>query len=61
MIDKITIFLPHLLMALAIWRLIGRDDLDNDPALPRTRSLLAGRNRAKNDPANRTDGASRDA
>lgn len=34
MIDKFTVFLPHLLMAIAIWRLFKRDDLDNDPSLP---------------------------
>ena len=34
MIDKFTLFLPHLLMAIAIWRLLRRDDLDDDPALP---------------------------
>ncbi len=34
MIDKFTIFLPHLLMALAIWRVLHRADLDDDPSLP---------------------------
>ncbi|MBB4615699.1 hypothetical protein [Novosphingobium taihuense] len=34
MIDKFTIFLPHMLMAIAIWRLLHRDDLDDDPSLP---------------------------
>ncbi len=34
MIDKFTIFLPHLLMALVIWRVLHRDDLDDDPSLP---------------------------
>lgn len=34
MIDQFTLFLPHLLMALAIWRLLHRDDLDDDPSLP---------------------------
>lgn len=34
MIDKLTIFLPHVLMAIALWRLLRRDDLDDDPALP---------------------------
>lgn len=33
MIDKITIFLPHLLMALMVWRLLRRDDLDHDPVI----------------------------
>ena len=30
MIDKFTLFLPHLLMALMVWRLLRRDDLDAD-------------------------------
>ncbi|CAH0497885.1 hypothetical protein [Novosphingobium sp. CECT 9465] len=34
MIDQFTLFLPHLLMALAVWRLLHRDDLDDDPSLP---------------------------
>lgn len=34
MIDKFTVFLPHLLMAIAIWRLLHRNDLDDDPSLP---------------------------
>ena len=33
MIDKFTIFLPHLLMALMVWRLLRRDDLDHDPVI----------------------------
>ncbi|HQS69499.1 MULTISPECIES: hypothetical protein [unclassified Novosphingobium] len=37
MIDKFTLFLPHLLMAIAIWRLLKRDDLDDDPSLPSRR------------------------
>ncbi|WP_408587370.1 hypothetical protein [Novosphingobium sp.] len=35
MIDNFTVLLPHLLMALAIWRLLHHDDLDSDPSLPR--------------------------
>jgi hypothetical protein len=34
MIDKFTIILPHVLMAIAIWRLLHRDDLNDDPSLP---------------------------
>ncbi|KPF94042.1 hypothetical protein IP81_00880 [Novosphingobium sp. AAP83] len=34
MIDKFTLFLPHLLMAIAVWRMLHRDDLDDDPSLP---------------------------
>ncbi|WP_225207510.1 hypothetical protein [Novosphingobium huizhouense] len=35
MIDIFTVLLPHALMGLAVWRLLHRDDLDEDPALPR--------------------------
>ncbi|MFN3425711.1 MAG: hypothetical protein ACK40C_13500 [Novosphingobium meiothermophilum] len=38
MIDKFTVFLPHLLLAIAIWRLLKRDDLDDDPSLPKRRA-----------------------
>lgn len=34
MIDIITVVVPHALMAIAVWRLLRRDDLDNDPILP---------------------------
>ncbi|WP_295530811.1 hypothetical protein [Novosphingobium sp. Chol11] len=34
MIDIFTVIVPHALMALAIWRLLPRDDLDQDPHLP---------------------------
>lgn len=34
MIDIFTVVLPHALMALAVWRLLHNDALDNDPALP---------------------------
>lgn len=40
MIDIFTVVVPHALMAIAILRLLGRDDLDNDPILPGTRSTL---------------------
>ncbi|MCW1987788.1 UNVERIFIED_ORG: hypothetical protein M2348_003538 [Sphingomonas sp. R1F5B] len=43
MIDKITIFVPHILMALMIWKLVHRADLDDDPALPNRRQPLMGR------------------
>jgi hypothetical protein len=45
MIDKITIFVPHILMALMIWALVRREDLDDDPALPNRRPSLLGRRR----------------
>lgn len=40
MIDQLTIFLPHALMAIAIWRLVRREDLDDDPALPSRKTLF---------------------
>jgi hypothetical protein len=41
MIDIFTVVVPHALMALAIWQLIHRDDLDLDPILPGTAEALA--------------------
>jgi hypothetical protein len=38
MIDKLTLFLPHMLMAIAVWRLLKRQDLDDDPSLPSRRA-----------------------
>ena len=32
MIDNFALVLPHVLMALAIWRLLNRPDLDSDSA-----------------------------
>ncbi|MFY7836871.1 hypothetical protein HGI47_00545 [Novosphingobium sp. ERN07] len=43
MIDKFTVFLPHFLMALAVWRLLKRDDLDDDPSLPSRRAPFRNR------------------
>lgn len=44
MIDIITVVVPHALMAIAVWRLLRRDDLDNDPILPgRERGLMGGK------------------
>ncbi len=56
MIDKITIFVPHILMALMIWKLIHRADLDDDPALPNRRQPLMGRRAGP-----RTDSGAADA
>lgn len=50
MIDKITIFVPHILMALMIWALVRREDLDDDPALPNRRPSLLGRVRRPGQP-----------
>lgn len=36
MIDMIALSVPHFVIALAIWRLLRRPDLDDDPALPRS-------------------------
>ena len=35
MIDMIALAVPHIVMAIAVWRLVNRPDLDEDPALPR--------------------------
>jgi len=35
MIDMLALSVPHFVMAIAVWRLVRRADLDNDPALPR--------------------------
>jgi hypothetical protein len=35
MIDLLALVVPHFVMAIAVWRLARRADLDNDPALPR--------------------------
>jgi len=40
MIDIFTVLVPHVLMALAIWRLLARDELDFDPILPGTAEAL---------------------
>ncbi|MEO0030802.1 MAG: hypothetical protein RIS94_560 [Pseudomonadota bacterium] len=45
MIDILTVIVPHALMALAIWRLTHRNDLDDDPALPNRRAQLMQRQR----------------
>lgn len=36
MIDMLALAIPHFVMAIAVWRLVHRADLDNDPALPRS-------------------------
>ncbi|MEI6641042.1 MAG: hypothetical protein WCL10_03335 [Novosphingobium sp.] len=41
MIDIFTVVVPHVLMAIAIWRLIHNDDLDFDPILPGSADALA--------------------
>lgn len=56
MIDKFTVFLPHLLMAIAVWRLLKRDDLDDDPSLPARRVPFRAR-RAKADGSEGDDDA----
>ncbi|WP_176929315.1 hypothetical protein [Novosphingobium aromaticivorans] len=49
MIDKFTIFLPHVLMAIAIWRLLRRDDLDDDPSLPSRKAAFRKARRSAQD------------
>jgi hypothetical protein len=46
MIDIFTVVVPHLLMGVAVWRLIHRDDLDNDPLLPGAASAFDRARRA---------------
>lgn len=43
MIDIFTVVVPHALMAIAVWRLLLRDDLDDDPILPGRKSGFARR------------------
>lgn len=43
MIDIFTVVLPHALMALAVWRLLHIDALDNDPALPKRKTPVKQR------------------
>lgn len=43
MIDKFTVLLPHFLLAVAVWRLLRRADLDDDPLLPPRRAPLRSR------------------
>ncbi len=35
MIDLLALAIPHFVMAVAVWRLVRRADLDDDPALPK--------------------------
>jgi hypothetical protein len=35
MIDLLALAVPHFVMAIAVWRLVRRPDLDDDPALSR--------------------------
>ena len=51
MIDKFTIFLPHILMALMVWRLLRRDDLDSDPAIEAANKAAEVPKRPKRRPA----------
>jgi hypothetical protein len=37
MIDLLALAVPHFVMAIAVWRLVRRADLDEDPAVPRKR------------------------
>ena len=48
MIDLLSLAVPHFVMAIAVWRLMQRTDLDDDPALPGSDRL---RERAKAGPA----------
>lgn len=50
MIDKFTLLLPHLLMALMVLRLLRRDDLDRDPVIEKTREANAAPKRTRRRP-----------
>ncbi len=56
MIDIFTVVVPHVLMAIAIWRLLFRDDLDDDPILPNMRRLTA-QHRRRAEPGEGSPGA----
>lgn len=47
MIDIFTVVMPHVLMAIAAWRLLHTDELDNDPILPSPKRTLVRRNAKK--------------
>ncbi len=57
MIDIFTVVMPHVLMAIAVWRLLGRDELDNDPILPSPTSTLVRRTKNKAMRGEETPGA----
>lgn len=57
MIDIFTVVVPHALMAIAIWRLLSRDELDNDPILPGRKSVLAPGKARSAGPGEETPGA----
>lgn len=43
MIDLLALAVPHLVLAIAVWRLTRRADLDDDPMLPREAAAPAKR------------------
>ncbi|MDE2560854.1 MAG: hypothetical protein KGL48_01280 [Sphingomonadales bacterium] len=49
MIDKFTILVPHVLMAIAIWRLLARQDLDHDPNFPDPEPIQPPKRRRRRD------------
>ena len=53
MVDILTLALTHALMAIALWRLLWRDDLDNDQgnATSPRRPWLSKRTEAGDEPA----------
>lgn len=57
MIDIFTVVLPHVLMAIAIWRLLHRDDLDTDPSMPRPRGIAPRRKPPAPQPGEGSPGA----
>ena len=57
MIDIFTVVLPHVLMAIAVWHLLHRDDLDQDPSMPGFRGILKRRKPGAPKPGEGTPGA----
>lgn len=57
MIDNFALGLTHLLLAVGLWRVLLRDDLDRDPDDPveRSRIVQRFRRRSRDDRNARTD------
>ena len=59
MVDYFSLALTHALMALAVWRLLLRDDLDQDPD-PTTDGAASGPGRQPNRQTGRSSGVRRE-
>lgn len=56
MIDIFTVVVPHVLMGLAVWRLLHRDDLDHDSMLPAPESAFSRARRGRRKAAGQNGG-----